>query len=154
MDRFDRAILAELEQDSRQSFGGVAEKVGLSKTPCWNRVQSLEQRGFITGYPTAIDPYAIGLKLTAFVEVSVEFAQHPAFEAAIMAHPSVLNCYTTAGAGDYLLHVITNDVEGLDGLLRGHLSRLPGVQRFTTTVCMKTIKRGAPLMAAVRSGER
>ncbi|WP_206244687.1 Lrp/AsnC family transcriptional regulator [Novosphingobium terrae] len=153
MDRFDRAILAELEQDSRQSFGAVAEKVGLSKTPCWNRVQALEQQGIITGYPAAIDPYAIGLKLSAFVEVSVEFAQHPAFEAAIMDHPAVLNCYTTAGDGDYLLHVVTSDVEALDGLLRGNLSRLPGVQRFATTICMKTIKRGAPLMAAARLGE-
>lgn len=151
MDRFDRAILAELERDSRQSFGAVADKVGLSKTPCWNRVQALEQQGVITGYPAAIAPYAIGLKLSAFVQISVEFAQHPAFEKAVMDHAAILDCYTTAGEGDYLLHIVTSDVEALDGLLRGELSRLPGVQRFATTICMKTIKRGAPLMAAVKS---
>lgn len=153
MDRFDRAILVELEKDSRQSFGAVADKVGLSKTPCWNRVQSLERQGVIAGYPAAIDPYAIGLRLSAFVDVSVEFAQHPAFEEAVIEHPAILNCYTTAGDGDYLLHIITSDVEALDSLLRRELSRLPGVHRFATTICMKTIKRGAPLMAAARAAK-
>ncbi len=150
MDRFDCAILAELEQDSRQGFGTIADKVGLSKTPCWNRVQSLEQRRVITGYRATIDPHAIGLRLSAFVEVSVDFAHHAAFEAAVLDHAAILDCYTVAGDGDYLLHVITRDVETLDGLLRSELSRLPGVQRFASTICMKTIKRAAPLMATVK----
>ena len=148
LDSFDRELIKVLRGDARATSADLGEAVGLSPSAAHRRVKILEQKGVITGYPAAIDPYAIGLKLSAFVDVSVEFAKHPAFEEAVMDHPAVLNCYTTAGDGDYLLHVVTSDVEALDSLLRGELSRLPGVHRFATTICMKTIKRGAPLMAA------
>ena len=148
MDRHDRAILVALEADARQSFGAIAERVGLSKTPCWTRVQALEQRGTITGYRAVVDPHALGLKLSAYVQVTIEFGMHEAFETAVIAHPAILDCYTTAGAGDYLLHVITSDVERLDKLLREDLCMLPGVSRFSTTICMKKIKHGAPVTAA------
>jgi Lrp/AsnC family leucine-responsive transcriptional regulator len=148
MDRIDRAILRALERDARQSFADLAEAVGMSKTPCWNRVQALEASGAIAGYCAMVEPEAAGLTLDAFLQVSVNFADHAAFEAAACAHPSVIACYTTAGEADYLLHVMARDVAHLDGLLRGQLRRLPGVERFNTTIGMKRIKRAGAVMAA------
>lgn len=148
MDRFDRAILGALERDARQSFADLAEEVGMSKTPCWNRVQGLEASGAILGYRAMVEPEAVGLTLDAFVQVSVSFADHAAFEAAACEHPSVIACYTTAGDADYLLHVMARDVAHLDGLLRGQLRRMPGVERFNTTIGMKRIKRAGAVMAA------
>lgn len=148
MDRYDWSILAQLERDSRQGFSTIAEKVGLSRTPCWNRVQNMEQTGVITGYRAVVDPRALGLRLTAFCEVTVNFAQHAAFEQAVQMHPAVIECFTTAGQADYLLHVVTRDVETLDTLLREELSQLPGVTRSSTTVCLKRIKDNGPITDA------
>ena len=79
----------------------------------------------------------------------IDFSRRSEFEAAVIAHNAIIECSTTAGEGDYLLKVICNDVEGLDDLLRYSLSLLPGLQRSTTMICLKTIKRGAGLTDAV-----
>jgi len=148
MDRFDRSILSSLERDGRQSFAAMAEEVALSKTPCWTRVQNLERNGTITGYRAVIDPESIGLRLTVFIEVTIDFEAYAAFEAAVQDHPAIIECYTTAGCGDYLLKVVSSDMERLDGLLRHQLFKLPGVKSFQTTVCMKRIKDGGSLTSA------
>ena len=140
MDKTDRMILEALEDDGRQTFAAIAAGVSLSKTPCWARVQTLERSGAIKGYRAVIDPYAVGLKLTAFVEVTIEFGMRAAFERAVGKHPAIIECYTTAGEADYLLQIMTSDVERLDRLLREELCRLPGVQRSSTTICLKRIK--------------
>jgi Lrp/AsnC family leucine-responsive transcriptional regulator len=148
MDRYDWLILAELERDGRQPFSSIAEKVGLSKTPCWMRVQNLEQSGVITGYRAVVSERSLGLRLEAFCEVSVAFEQYEAFERAVLAHPAILECLTTAGDADYLLHVLTRDVESLDTLLREDLSQLPGVMRFSTKIGLKRIKSGGAVSDA------
>jgi Lrp/AsnC family leucine-responsive transcriptional regulator len=152
MDRFDQAILAELERDARQSFGAIAERVGLSKTPCWNRVQALERQGVIEGYRAVVNSEALGLFLNAFVQVSVEFGAYRSFEKAVLEHPAILDCYTTAGSADYIMHIVAEDAAALDALLREDLCNLPGISRFSTTICMKRIKRGGSLVAARDSG--
>ena len=149
LSRIDLSILRILEADARISFAALAERVGLSKSPCWSRVQALEKQGVITGYRAQVDAKAVGKGLTVFALATVEFAKAEAFEAAVMRHPSITDCHSTAGAGDYLLRIVAADVEDLDQLLRKDLSRLPGVQRYTTTVCMKAIKEGGLLMAGV-----
>lgn len=146
LSRTDLSILRVLEADARISFAALAERVGLSKSPCWTRVQALEKQGVITGYHARLDPKAVGKGLTVFALATVDFAQAEAFEAAVLKHPAITECHSTAGAGDYLLRVVAADVEALDHLLRQDLSRLPGVQRYTTTVCMKAIKAGGGLM--------
>ncbi len=149
LDRFDRAILAQLERDGRIGFSTLAERVGLSKTPCWNRVQALEQAGVIRGYRAVLDQKALSVGLNAFVMVRTAFDKHEAFEAAARSHPAVLACYTTAGDSDYILHVAADGVEGLDFLLRNEISRLPGVLRSSSTVCLTTIKEHGPLTDAM-----
>ena len=148
MDKTDRTILEALEADGRQTFAAIAERVSLSKTPCWARVQTLERSGAIKGYRAVIDPYALGLKLTAFVEVTIEFGMRLAFERAVGKHPAIIECYTTAGEADYLLQIMTSDVERLDRLLREELCRLPGIQRSATTICLKRIKDNGPVTQA------
>ncbi len=149
LSRTDLSILRILESDARVSFAALAERVGLSKSPCWSRVQALEKQGVITGYHARIDPAAVGRGLTVFAQVTIDFGRHEAFEAAVLRHPAILDCHSTAGAGDYLLRIVAADVGDLDHLLRKDLSQLPGVQRFTTTVCMKAIKDGGPVTAGM-----
>ncbi|MET1755712.1 Lrp/AsnC family transcriptional regulator [Novosphingobium sp. RD2P27] len=146
MDRIDWAVLAALEADGRLGYAALGEIVGLSKTPCWTRVQRLEERGVITGYRADIDRSAVGLPLTAFCEVTVDFAHHHDFEAAIKSHPAVLECYTTAGQGDYLLKIVCGDVEHLDTILREQISGIPGVVRSSSTIALKSIKQANGIM--------
>ena len=148
MDSHDFSILTALEEDARQPFAALAERVALSKTPCWNRVRELERRDVIRGYHAVIDPRALGLNLTSFVQVRVEFGRHGEFERAVRDHPAIIECFTTAGEEDYLLKVVSGDVEQLDSLLRDELCRLPGVARFSTTICLKRIKDAGPLTRA------
>jgi Lrp/AsnC family transcriptional regulator, leucine-responsive regulatory protein len=145
-DRTDDAILRILEKDGRLSFNALAEQIGLSKTPTWARVQALEKSRVITGYRADVDPAAVGLDLHAFVQVTINATKHADFEAAVLRHPSIIECYTTAGQGDYLLHVLVTGIAMLDEMLRVDIARMPGVQRQTTTIGMKTIKRNASIV--------
>jgi Lrp/AsnC family transcriptional regulator, leucine-responsive regulatory protein len=145
MDRIDWKILAELENDGRLSFADLSERVGLSKSPCWTRVRELEATGAITGFRARIDPAALGLAVHCYAYVRIRLDAHEAFETAAIAHPAIIECHTTAGDSDYLIRVYARSVEHLDDLLRHELSKLPGVHRLSTSVCLKTIKAGAPL---------
>ena len=145
-------LAAALEEDGRQSFTALAEKCGLAKTSCWSRVQGLEEAGIIRGYRASLDPVALGLRITAYVHVMIDFAQRDAFEAAVLKNPSVVECSTMAGDADYLLKILCSDVERLDDLLRYNLSLLPGLQRSTTTICLKTIKRDGSLIGVIAAG--
>ncbi|KTE18830.1 AsnC family transcriptional regulator [Sphingopyxis sp. H050] len=154
MDRLDWKIVDALEQDGRQSFAELGETVGLSKSPCWTRVRSLEEKGVIRGYAAQLDPAALGLAVQSFVEVRIGLDAHTDFEAAVMAHPAVVECHTTAGDSDYMLKIFARSVDHLDELLRYDLSKLPGVHRLATVVCLKTIKQQGRLAEWARTTEQ
>jgi len=154
MDQLDFAIIASLERDGRQSFSGLADSVGLSKTPCWMRVQALEAAGVIRGYTADIDAKAIGLGVFAFVQVMIDFSRRAAFEAAVLQNPSILECYTTAGEADYMLKLVCRDVDDLDDLLRFSISLMPGLQRSTTMICLKPVKSRGQTSAALSAEMR
>lgn len=141
MDNKDKKIVAGLERDGRISFSLLGEHVGISKTPCWNRVKSLQEQGIITGYSALIDPSKIGLKIRALVHVVVDFDQYKAFEKGINQHKSVRSCHAVTGEFDYVLEVLAKDVDHFDQLLRGELSRLPGVMRFNTSISTRMVKQ-------------
>jgi Lrp/AsnC family leucine-responsive transcriptional regulator len=151
--RTDHRILAALEKDARLSFSELGSEVGLSKTPSWARVRDLERRGLISGYHANISSAGMGLEIHAFVHVTIRSVASDAFEAAVKAHPAVLECYTTAGDADYALHVLVASASSLDALLRFELSRLPGVESVSTTVALKTIKERGFVMDCVRYSE-
>jgi Lrp/AsnC family leucine-responsive transcriptional regulator len=146
LDKTDRAILRALESDARLSFGDLAEVVGLSKTPCWNRVRDLENSKVIVAYRAEIDPQQLGLELHAFVQVTLDGRRHAEFEAAVQRHRTILECHATTGQGDYLLHVLVTGIAALDDFLRNEVSRMPGVQRLHTTVGTKAIKQRASIL--------
>jgi Lrp/AsnC family leucine-responsive transcriptional regulator len=145
--KLDRAILARLETDARLSYADLGEAVGLSKSSAWKRVQALESGGAVRGYRALVDPAALGLETAAFVAVIVAFDRHAAFEEAVLREPMILACHATLGEADYLLQVITPSMAELDHFLRQELWRLPGVQRFTTTMAMRPIKTDGLLTA-------
>lgn len=140
MDRLDWKILRELESDGRLSFAELGDRVGLSKTPCWGRVRRLEEAGAIDGFAARVDPAALGLAVQCLAEVRIRFDAHAAFEEAVLTHPAIMECHTTAGDNDYLLRFYARSVAHLDELLRHDLSKLPGVTRLSTKLCLKTIK--------------
>jgi Lrp/AsnC family leucine-responsive transcriptional regulator len=151
MDKIDRVLIRLLERDGRLSYAELGERAGLSKAACWKRVQALEAQGVIKGYRAELDAAALGLTTLAFVQVSVAFDRHEAFERAVAAHPSVMACHATVGATDYLLQVIMPDMAALDDFLRQSLWRLPGVERFSTTLAMRAIKDAGWLTPEPRS---
>lgn len=151
MDQIDRKIVDLLERDGRISFADLAEQVGLSKTPCWNRVQRLREAGVIAGFAAQLDPAALGLGVQSYISVTIGFDAHEHFEAAVCEHPAITECHTTAGSSDYLLRVYAASVEHLDDLLRHEISKLPGVQSSSTTICLKTIKSRGSLAELSKS---
>lgn len=149
-DATDELILTRLEGDGRLSYAELAAQIGLSKTAAWGRVRRLENLRVITGYRAEIEPDAVGLDIHAFVQVTIKSNLHAEFERAVLRHPALLECYTTAGQADYLLHVLVADVSTLDALLRTEIAQMAGVERISTTVGLKTIKRRAPVMPCLR----
>lgn len=140
MDKLDWKIIRLLESDARISFAELSEKVGLSKTPCWNRVQRLRDAGVIKGFAAQLEPASLGLGVQCQISITIGHDAHSDFEAAVCEHPAIMECHTTAGSSDYLLRVYASSVEHLDDLLRYEISKLPGVQSSSTTICLKTIK--------------
>lgn len=154
MDRADWKILQALEAEGRISYADLSESVGMSKSPCWARVRQKEAEGVIRGYTVRLDPESLELNVQSFVRVMIKMDAHREFEEAVVAHPGVFECHTTAGSGDYMLKIYARSVRHLDDLLRYELSKLPGVDRLDSTICLKTIKQDGSLAkwAATLSG--
>ncbi|RID89893.1 Lrp/AsnC family transcriptional regulator [Gemmobacter lutimaris] len=117
LDRIDRRILHELMRDATLPVSQLAERVGLSQTPCWKRVQKLEAAGVITGRVAIVDPAAIGLGLTVFVEIDA--ADHTpewraAFATVVADYAEIVEVHRMAGEVDYLLKVVVGDMAAYD----------------------------------------
>ena len=150
MDAIDRAILAELQSDGRLTLTELADRVGLSMSPCHRRLRALEQSGVIAGYHAQLDALALGLTFDALVFVTMRGADRDTiagFEQAVTQIPNVLHAQRLFGEPDYLLRVIAADLPAFQQLYDTELSTLPGVQKLTSTLVMKTIvdHRNLPL---------
>ena len=148
MDRTDKKIIAELQADGRLSLTELAEKVGLSLSPSHRRVKSLEESGIISGYRAQVDTSKLGLSFSVIVFVSLEKADRKAvssFEEAVVEVPEVITAQRLFGNPDYMLHVLTRDMESFQRLYDLNLSALPGVQRLTSTLVMKTVVHNRPV---------
>nr|WP_047168648.1 Lrp/AsnC family transcriptional regulator [Sphingomonas sp. Y57] len=140
LDRTDKAILRILESNGRTSFNALSEKINLSKTPSWTRVQTLERDKVITGYRAVLSPEKLGLHLQAYVQARVASDKQRLFEEAVNRNGSILQCHATTGEADYILHVLVPDVAALDELLRIQIASMPGVKGVFTVVCLREIK--------------
>nr|WP_319528076.1 Lrp/AsnC family transcriptional regulator [Pseudomonas laurentiana] len=148
MDRIDRKILAELQKDGRLSVTELAERVGLSLSPCHRRVRALEESGVLLGYRAQLNPGALGLNFSAMVFATLREGDRravEAFETALVDIPQVVDAQRLFGEPDYLLHVITQDLPAFQRLYDESLSTLPNVQRLTSTLVMKRIVQDRPL---------
>lgn len=148
MDKIDRKILAELQSDGRLSVTELAERVGLSVSPCHRRVRALEQSGAIQGYHAHLDSVNLGLSFSAIVFVTLRDGDHnavKAFEASLVEVPQVIQAQRLFGDPDYLLHVIARDLPAFQQLYDERLSTLPSVQRLTSTLVMKNVIQDRPL---------
>jgi Lrp/AsnC family transcriptional regulator len=142
LDRIDRKILHELMRDATIPVAQLAERVGLSQTPCWKRVQKLEAAGIITGRVALVDPARIGLGLTVFVEI--EAPDHSRdwraeFRAAIAEFPEIVEVHRMAGDVDYLLKVVVADMAAFDEFYLQLTRRLP-CRNVTSNFSMEVIR--------------
>jgi len=148
MDDVDRAILAELQQDGRLTVTELAERVRLSLSPCHRRLRALERSGAISGYHAHLDAGALGLTFEALVFVTMRSADRDtltAFEQTVADIPQVLQAQRLFGDPDYLLRVIARDLPAFQNLYDERLATLPGVQRLTSTLVMKSVVENRPL---------
>ncbi len=143
LDEFDRKILAVLRRDGRVTFTELAQQVGLSKTPCQQRVRRLVAAGVIVGFRAIVDPAKLGLDHVAFAEVKLSDTREAAlgeFNAAVRRIPEVEECHMIASSFDYLLKVRTADIRRYRIVLGEKISSLPHVASTSTFVAMETVK--------------
>ena len=131
LDRIDRKILDAMQANARISNLELAEAVGLSPTPCSRRVKRLEESGIIRGHVTLLDQDRLGLKLTAYIGISMDRHtpdRFEAFEAEVVNYPEVMECSVVTGqTADYLLKAVVPDMTYYEKFLLGKLTRVPGV---------------------------
>lgn len=142
LDAIDRQILENLQDDARMRNVELAEKVGLSPSPCLRRVGNLEETGVIRGYATLVDAEAVGLPVSVFVSVTLEKQIEKTlekFEKEIRARPEVMECYLMTGDADYLLRVVTADLGAYERFLIEHLTRIPGVASIKSSFALKQV---------------
>ncbi|MEC8699512.1 MAG: Lrp/AsnC family transcriptional regulator [Pseudomonadota bacterium] len=143
LDAIDRRILAVLQENARVSNVELAESAGVSASPCWRRVRELERTGVISRYVTLVDPAALGLPVSVFIQVSLEKQVESAlevFENAILERPEVMECYLMTGDADYMLRVVVADLEAYERFLMDHLTRVPAVANIRSSFALKQVK--------------
>jgi len=144
MDSIDRAILHHLQKEGRLANNELADRVGLSPSPCLRRVRNLEADGFIAGYTAILDRHRAGLRYEPLVWVTLSLVTREAmmaFEAAVDDVPEVVEALRMMGQPDYLLRIVTADGESFESLYIDTLAALPHVQTLTSQVAMKVVKR-------------
>lgn len=143
IDKFDRQILAVLQQDGRISNQELADRIGLSPSPCLRRVRALEEAGVITGYRALVDAKALGLSLMALIHISMD--QHTPerfshFEAAVADIAEVLECLLITGqTADYQLKVVVKDMDAYQELLLNRINRIPGVTGVHSSFVLRRV---------------
>lgn len=143
LDRIDCSILTLLQQDGRMTNYELADRVGLSPSPCLRRVKALEDAGVIRTYVALVDPDAVNLPVNVFVNVTLERQVEDrldVFEATVRQWPEVLECYLMTGEADYLLRVVVPDLSSYERFLKQYLTRVPGVASVKSSFALKQVR--------------
>ena len=151
LDKYDIAILRELQAEARLTNAELAQRVGLSAAPCWRRVRALEEAGYIRGYHAEIDRHKIGLGVLAFVRLDAERNTGDltlAMEQAIAQIPEVVSCHYISGTGTFELQVVARDLDSFSQFARGVLLNLPNVKDMHTSFSLGEVKAGGALPLA------
>lgn len=144
LDEFDRKILKELLKDGRLTNNQLADKIGLSKSPCWQRVKRLEEEGYIQGYTAILNQSKLGMAEIVMVEVTLDRhddAMLRKFEKAIAELPEILEAYLTTGEYDYFLKVAIDGTLSYEEFLRTKLYTIPGLKHTRSCFSLGCLKR-------------
>jgi len=144
IDQIDKKILKELSVDGRLSNNQLAEKVGLSNSPCWQRVKRLEKEGYIEGYVALLNPEKLGM--TELVSIEVTLDRHDDeilenFGQAMCDLPEVLEVYLTTGEYDYQIKVAVQGTKGYERFLREKLYKVPGIRHSRSSFTLRCLKK-------------
>ena len=143
LDDLDRKILEYLQSDGRMSLADLADKVGLSPSPCLRRVRNLERVGVISRYVAVLDQRAVGLPVSVFVSIKLEKQrqeQLDGFAKAIARWPEVLECYLMTGPRDYWLRVVVPDLAAYERFVKQKLTRLEGIASIESSFALEQVK--------------
>jgi Lrp/AsnC family transcriptional regulator len=143
LDRTDQKILAALQEDASRSAAEIAEAVGLSQSPCWRRIQRLREEGYIAKITALLDRKKIGLHAQLFVQVKMmsnDQASLAAFAKAIREFPEVMECHVVLGVFDFLLRVVTQDMQAYEKFLFETVLRVPNVREVNSLVVAMEVK--------------
>ena len=151
LDRVDQKIVSTLQENGRLTNVELADRIGLSPSPCLRRVKRLEHEGCIQAYRAMLDRKRVGLGLTVFVGVKIEAHANDkaiAFQEAVTAMPETVSCHLVAGDVDYLLEVVVPDLDHYRRYLIDKLLNLPIVREVRSNIVLQSLKAGAPLPLA------
>ncbi|MEM1433139.1 MAG: Lrp/AsnC family transcriptional regulator [Pseudomonadota bacterium] len=143
LDDTERQILALLQADGRMANVDLAERIGLSESPTYRRTRQLENSGAIRGYAAIADQRALGLDVTAYVQVTMEKqpdAATEAFLAEVEAEPHIMECYAMSGSHDYLMKVVARSIDHFSELVMQRILKFPGVLHVESSFSLKEIK--------------
>ena len=143
LDAIDLRILQILQKDSKISNVELAKKINLSASPTLARVKHLEKQGVISGYVGLVEPGALGLKMTVFVQVSLERQESATlarFEKEVAQFDQVMEVYLMTGDEDYLLRLVVPDIQSLERFILDHLTKIPGIKKIRSSFALKRVK--------------
>ena len=144
MDAIDRKIVKVLQGNARASLQEIGRIVGLSSSPCWERIRKLEATGVIEGYTVRLNPQALGLNDTVLVQVTLDSHSDNTLEKfgeTLAAIPEVIEAYLVSGDYDYLLRVAVKDTRDYERLLREQLYKIKGIRHSKSSFVLRTLKK-------------
>ncbi len=148
MDDMDRKILRTLQDEPRLSMQALAERVGLSHTPCWRRLRKLEDAGIVDTRALVLDQDGVGLPITVFAHLKLrqhDEATLETLERAMLDCPMIIECFSIAGSSDYICRIVVASIAAYETLLKKTLLHLPGVSEVNSQVALKRVKLTARL---------
>ena len=143
LDNYDKRILELLQEDASLATAEIAERVGLSQSPCWRRIQRLKDEGVIRRQVTLLDRRKIGLNAQVFAQVKLNAhgrSNLTEFAEAMRGFPEVLECHVLMGSVDFMLRIVTRDIEAYERFFFEKLSLVPGIQEVNSIVALSEIK--------------
>jgi len=143
LDATDRRILGWLQQEPGINAAELGEKIGLSQSAVWRRIQSLRDEGVIKDQPVKLDREKVGLNTMVFAHVKLTShgrSNLAEFSEAVSQYPEVLDCYVLLGNVDYLLRIVTQDIKAYERFFFEKLSQLPGIQEVNSSIVLSDIK--------------
>lgn len=146
--RQDLDILRMLQRDATLSTGEIAQRINISQSPCWRRINRLEQEGLIQRRVALLDRQGLGMEVVVFATINLTSTGRQnlmTFEAEIVRHPEVMECYTMTGIWDYMLKIVTRDIRHYEDFVRNTLTASPAIRELHSHMAVTEIKNSTEL---------